>query len=238
MSASLPVPGASLGALYGGIWRFAEGARLALLGAAALLTASQALRLAVPWLAAQAINGLQQGGAGAAGRAAVWVGAIGLVSMATWALHGPGRILERNVGVRVRSGVADALYARLSRAPLVWHERQHSGAMHDRVSQASHAHFTAGPEHQSYNCIVHGGILSTLLDETMVRYLYAKGLNAVTARMELRYREQTPIEQPLTISSRIISHKRNIYEMAGEICLPDGKVSVEGKATVFIMKDV
>lgn len=99
-------------------------------------------------------------------------------------------------------------------------------------------HFTAGPEHQSYNGIVHGGILSTLLDETMVRYLYAKGFNAVTARMELRYREQTPIEQPLTISSRILSHKRNLYEMTGEICLPDGKVSVEGKATVFIMKDV
>ena len=107
-----PGPGAFLGALYGGIWRFAEGARLARLGAAALLTASQALRLAVPWLAAQAINALQQGGAGAPARAALWVGAIGLVSIATWALHGPGRILERNVGVRVRSGVADALYAR------------------------------------------------------------------------------------------------------------------------------
>lgn len=98
--------------------------------------------------------------------------------------------------------------------------------------------FTAGPEHQSYNGIVHGGILSTLLDETMVRYLYAKGLNAVTARMELRYREQTPIGQPLQITSRILKQKRNLYEMAGEIRLPDGTVSVEGKATVFIVKDV
>jgi len=139
MSASVPVAAASLGVLYRSIWRFAEGARGALVGAAALLTASQALKLTTPWFAGQAINALQQGGAGAAGRAALWVGAIGLVSMAVWAMHGPGRVLERNVGVRVRSGVSDALYARLSHAPLAWHERQHSGELHDRVSQASHA---------------------------------------------------------------------------------------------------
>ena len=139
MSASLPVPGASLRVLYGSVWRFAAGARLALLGSTALLTASQALRLAVPWLAAQAINALQQGGAGSAAQAALWVGAIGAASVATWLLHGPGRVLERNVGTRVRSAVADALYARLSNAPLAWHERQHSGEVHDRISQASHA---------------------------------------------------------------------------------------------------
>ena len=139
MSASLPAASASLGVLYRSIWRFAEGVRGALVGAALLLTASQALKLTTPWFAGQAINALQQGGAGAAGRAALWVGAIGLVSIAVWAMHGPGRVLERNVGVRVRSGVADALYARLSHAPLAWHERQHSGELHDRVSQASHA---------------------------------------------------------------------------------------------------
>ena len=139
MSPSVPATAASLGVLYRSIWRFAEGTRGALVGAAALLTASQALKLTTPWLARQAINVLQQGGAGAAGRAALWVGAIALVSIAVWAMHGPGRVLERNVGVRVRSGVSDALYARLAHAPLAWHERQHSGELHDRVSQASHA---------------------------------------------------------------------------------------------------
>ncbi len=79
MSASLPAASASLGVLYRSIWRFAEGVRGALVGAAVLLTASQALKLTTPWFAGQAINALQQGGAGAAGRAALWVGAIGLV---------------------------------------------------------------------------------------------------------------------------------------------------------------
>ncbi len=47
-------------------------------------------------------------------------------------------MLERNVGVRVRQGVSDALYAKLTRAPLAWHERQHSGEIQNRVDQASH----------------------------------------------------------------------------------------------------
>jgi ABC-type multidrug transport system fused ATPase/permease subunit len=89
-------------------------------------------------MAAQAINSLQNGGTDSVGGAALWVIAILAVYVAAWLLHGPGRVLERNVGVRVRQGVADALYAKLTRAPLAWHERQHSGEIQNRVAQASH----------------------------------------------------------------------------------------------------
>ncbi|MEP7058315.1 MAG: ABC transporter ATP-binding protein, partial [Caldimonas sp.] len=134
-SAVLAVP--SLGSLYRSVWRYAEGVRARLLASTLLLTGSTVIKLALPWLAAQAINTLQQGGAGSVGRAALWVAAILLVYAASWGLHGPGRVLERNVGVRVRKGVADALYAKLTRAPLAWHERQHSGEVQNRVAQAS-----------------------------------------------------------------------------------------------------
>ena len=40
--------------LYRGIWRYAAGARVAMLGSMALLMGSQAVRLVVPWFAAQA----------------------------------------------------------------------------------------------------------------------------------------------------------------------------------------
>ena len=33
-------------------------------------------------------------------------------------------------------------------------------------------HFTGRPEHQGYDGIMHGGIISTLLDEIMARYIY------------------------------------------------------------------
>lgn len=95
-------------------------------------------------------------------------------------------------------------------------------------------HFTGRPEHQGYDGIIHGGILSTLLDEIMARYLYAKGMNAVTARLEVRYLKPTPVGVPLTIKGRILRQKGRIYETEGSIELPDGTITAEGSAKVFI----
>ncbi len=94
--------------------------------------------------------------------------------------------------------------------------------------------WTAGPEHQSYDGIVHGGIVSTLLDEIMGRYPYsAQRLNTVTARLEVRYRRPTPIGQELTVTGWIVSQRGRIYETAATVALPDGTVTAEAKATLM-----
>ncbi|VCU69576.1 Heterocyst differentiation ATP-binding protein HepA [Pigmentiphaga humi] len=122
--------------LYRALWRHATGVRPHMLGAAGLLSAAQLLRLTMPWLAAQAINALQQGSMATAGRWIVYLVGIYLLS---WLLHGPGRVLERNVGVRVRERLADQLYARIAAAPLAWRDGRHSGELQHRVVQASRA---------------------------------------------------------------------------------------------------
>jgi ABC-type multidrug transport system fused ATPase/permease subunit len=131
------VAAASVANLYRSIWDHAAGARLTMLASTLLLIGSTTVKLSLPWLAAQAINALQRGSEGSIGAAALWVLAVVLVYVVAWAMHGPGRVLERTVGVRVRKGVSDALYLRLAQAPLAWHERHHSGEVQRRVAQAS-----------------------------------------------------------------------------------------------------
>lgn len=97
--------------------------------------------------------------------------------------------------------------------------------------------FTPGPEHQGYGGIMHGGLVSTLLDEVMARYLYAKGFTAVTAKLEVRFRHPTPIGQELSICGWITGQRGKMYELAGKITLPDGTVTAEGKATVAVKGD-
>ena len=104
-----------------------------------LLMGSQAVRLAVPWFAAQAIDALQKGDPGSLGRALAWVGCVMGASVGAWTLHGPGRVLERRVGMRVRESLSDELYRRLTAAPLGWHERHHSNDMQQRVRQSTQA---------------------------------------------------------------------------------------------------
>ncbi|HYF60669.1 MAG TPA: ABC transporter ATP-binding protein [Burkholderiaceae bacterium] len=125
--------------LYRALWRHAEGARGTMVAATLLLLASQSIKLAIPWLAAQAIDALQTGGLAAARTAAGWVAAILGATAASWALHGPGRILERNVAIRVRERLQERLFARLFGAPLAWHEMHHSGETIDRVSRSTGA---------------------------------------------------------------------------------------------------
>jgi ATP-binding cassette subfamily B protein len=129
-------PGNAIRQLYVALWHFAEGARGQLLGATALLASSQLIRLTLPYLAGQAINSLQRGNLGGAGR---WIATLAGVCVGAWVLHGPGRILERNVGMKVRERLADELYARIACAPLAWHDGHHSGELQHRVHQASRA---------------------------------------------------------------------------------------------------
>jgi acyl-coenzyme A thioesterase PaaI-like protein len=98
------------------------------------------------------------------------------------------------------------------------------------------SYFTGKPEHQGYDNIMHGGIVSTLLDEIMARYVYAMGLNAVTARLEVRYLAPTPIGTKLTLRGKLASHRGRLYELTGTVELPDGTVTAEGQAKVFVVK--
>ena len=107
--------------LYRELWHHAAGARGRLLLASAMLVASQIVKLAVPWLAAQAIDTLQHASGTDGLRGCLpWVAAVIGVYVACWLLHGPGRVIERSVAIRVRRSLGDALQRRLSEAPLAW----------------------------------------------------------------------------------------------------------------------
>jgi uncharacterized protein (TIGR00369 family) len=94
--------------------------------------------------------------------------------------------------------------------------------------------FVPGPEHQSYEGTLHGGIVSTLLDEVMGRYHCVRGLKAVTARLEMRFRRPTPVGQRLTVSGWVVKERGKLIEMAGNITLPDGTITAEGRSLLAI----
>ena len=90
-------------------------------------------------------------------------------------------------------------------------------------------------EYQGYEGIVHGGILTTMLDEIMVKYLILSGgEQAVTAKLEIRYRQPTPVGEMLTISGWEESRKKNFVRMRAAIALPDGMVTAEGTAQMAL----
>ena len=81
------------GRLYAAYWRYSEGVRGRIVLSNTLLVLSQIVKLAIPWLAAQAINALQLHGTSNLTTPAYLVAAIFGASVLCWMRHGPGRII-------------------------------------------------------------------------------------------------------------------------------------------------
>ena len=69
--------------------------------------------------------------------------------------------------------------------------------------------FIPQKEHQGYKDIVHGGIVSTLLDEVMVKLAIEKGMPAVTAQMDIRLKKAVNVGQKITVSAEITKNTKN-----------------------------
>jgi uncharacterized protein (TIGR00369 family) len=91
------------------------------------------------------------------------------------------------------------------------------------------AHFTGKEEHQGYPGVMHGGIVTALLDEVIGRVAIAYDLWAVTAKLEVRFRRPVPLGQPLTLVGEMTRLRSRTLEAHGEIRLEDGTVAAEAE---------
>lgn len=80
------------------------------------------------------------------------------------------------------------------------------------------AEFTALEQHQGYKNVIHGGILSTLLDEAMswAPTLIAKRM-MVTAELNLRFLKPAPPGKKLIISAQVQEATRLLYKTVGQV---------------------
>ena len=99
------------------------------------------------------------------------------------------------------------------------------------------ARFRPREEHQGYPGHLHGGIISSLLDETMGRVLAPKNVWAMTGRLEIKFRKPVPLDQELTVVGELTRGRSRAYEARGEIRLPDGTLLVEGNGMYIRIPD-
>jgi len=89
-------------------------------------------------------------------------------------------------------------------------------------------------EHQGYPGRMHGGIASTILDETIGRAI-SIGVNeniwGVTLELNIKYKKPVPLDADIKIVARVVQDNGRSYIGSGEIILPNGDIAVsaEGK---------
>lgn len=88
--------------------------------------------------------------------------------------------------------------------------------------------FVPQPVHQSYDGRMHGGLISTLLDETMGNYPYMyEHKVAYTARLEVRFRQPVRIGERIRVITKVKRRKGQLLEMTGQVVREDGTVAAE-----------
>lgn len=94
------------------------------------------------------------------------------------------------------------------------------------------ARVTVPDTHCSYPGVVHGGIVSALLDETGGRAVMVGGdfeRLMVAVKLEVEFRRVTPSGVPIELVGWVTRDHGSKAEVAAEIRLPDGTVSARSK---------
>ncbi len=92
------------------------------------------------------------------------------------------------------------------------------------------ARFWGQPCHQGYPGRMHGGVLTGILDETIVRAInYGAGVEVetwgITVELTTRFLQPVPLNVEISARGRIRKQNRRMFTGSGEIYLPDGAVA-------------
>ncbi len=95
------------------------------------------------------------------------------------------------------------------------------------------AEYTVPERYQGYPGVVHGGIVAAMLDEVSGRAYMGCGENPrfmYTARLDIRYRKNVPIGQPLRLIGRGMKSKERSAVATGAIYNAEGELLAEAEA--------
>ena len=100
----------------------------------------------------------------------------------------------------------------------------------DKAARKIRGVFTPRREHEGYRGILHGGLVSALLDEAMVKLLWEVGIPSVSAALEVRLAKPAKVGEPLYISGWVDSDKGKLILTGARIEDAAGGVVAEAKA--------
>ncbi len=98
--------------------------------------------------------------------------------------------------------------------------------------------FVAGEEHCGFEGVVHGGVLTALLDETMGwTVITHRPALCISAELTIRFKERTPAGRRLFISAECVDYRPRLMTARGEITDEDGTVFCTGQGKFVPLPD-
>jgi acyl-coenzyme A thioesterase PaaI-like protein len=95
------------------------------------------------------------------------------------------------------------------------------------------AEYIPSREYEGYKDILHGGIISSLLDEVMIQSIIARGILTFTIQMEVKFKTLAKIGEKILLEGHIIQDKGKIIVTEGNAFKLDGTIIATAKGKYF-----
>ncbi len=95
------------------------------------------------------------------------------------------------------------------------------------------AEFVPSKIHQGFKDIVHGGIITTVLDEAMVKAALSQGIEALTAEIVVRFRSTLSVGDSSIVEAEVVKMGSRLIETAAWIRKSDNTVVAEARAKLL-----
>jgi uncharacterized protein (TIGR00369 family) len=96
------------------------------------------------------------------------------------------------------------------------------------------AEFTPSDLHVGYEGLVHGGILAALIDDALANVWFVRGQEAVTAKIEVRFRREARPGERLVVTAQETGRKAGMMTARAEVARVGGDIVAEGIGYVVV----
>lgn len=119
------------------IWHYGKSWRLAIVGYYLAYCVAEASVSLTPYALGRTVDVLQHFTPDKLWDVIAWLGAGVALMLVFWLFHGPARIVERKVALKIQQSFRMNIYEQLTHLPLKWHQDHHSGNIITRLSRAA-----------------------------------------------------------------------------------------------------
>jgi uncharacterized protein (TIGR00369 family) len=111
-----------------------------------------------------------------------------------------------------------------------FHENQRNGEVE--------AEIVFPPHLQGWQDTVHGGLLATVLDETMIKTAAASGIKCVTAEITVKYKKPAFTGKPYKAYGKTLEVRGRIVSAESRICDASGQIYAQATGKLFKIKSL
>ncbi|HEY0308482.1 MAG TPA: PaaI family thioesterase [Acidobacteriaceae bacterium] len=99
------------------------------------------------------------------------------------------------------------------------------------------ARWTTRAGWESFRGIIHGGVISTVMDEAMSKAIISEGYQALTAELKIRFRAKVSVDEELRVQGWVVSVQKRKIVAEATLTTADGMEKAHAWSAFLVVRN-